>query len=167
MSGTRLPKSLFVVILGVALAECIRDFPLLPNRLASHFGPSGTPSGWLTKPQFFTLYAGLIVLAASVGFLAPLTIAKTPASKINLPYKEYWLAPERRAETLAAFERYFAWYGCIFLLLEVLTMQLVIQVNFRTAPRLPTGPILFLISAFVLFNIVSVITMFRRFSKPR
>src|SRR6202040_2027448 len=115
MSGTRLPKSLFVVILGAAFAECIRDFPLLPNRLASHFGPSGTPSGWLTKPQFFTLYAGLIVLVASVGFLAPRMIAKTPASKINLPYKEYWLAPERRVETFASFERYFAWYACVFL----------------------------------------------------
>jgi uncharacterized membrane protein len=167
MSGTRLPKSLFVVILGAALAECIRDFPLLPNRLASHFGPSGVPSGWLTKSQFFTLYAGLIVLVASVGFLAPRTMAKTPDSKINLPYREYWLAPERRVDTFASFERYFAWYACVFLLLEVLTMHLLMQVNLRTPPRLPTGLILFMISAFVLFNIVSVITVFRRFSKPR
>jgi uncharacterized membrane protein len=167
MSGTGLPKSLFALILGAALAECIRDFPLLPDRLASHFGPSGVPSLWLTKPQFFALYAGLIVLVASVGFLAPRMIAKTPASKINLPYKEYWLAPERRVETFASFERYFAWYACVFLLLETLTMHLVMQVNLRTPPRLPIGLILFMISAFVLFNIVAVIAAFRRFSKPR
>jgi hypothetical protein len=107
------------------------------------------------------------VLVASVGFLAPRTIAKTPASKINLPYKEYWLAPERRAETFASFERYFAWYACVLLFLEALTMHLVMQVNLRTAPQLPTGLILFMISAFVLFNIVSGIAVFRRFSKPR
>ena len=166
MAGTRLPKSLFVAIVLVAVARCIHEFPLLPNRLASHFAPSGVPNGWLTKSEFFALYAGLMALAASLGFLAPRAIVKTSTARINLPHKEHWLAPEHRAETFAFFEKYFAWYGCIFLLLEVSTMEIVIRVNFSTPPQLPIGPVGLLISAFVLFNIAFVIIVFRRFSRP-
>jgi uncharacterized membrane protein len=167
MAGTLLPKGLFFAIVLAAVARCIREFPLLPNRLASHFASSGVPSSWLTKSGFFALYAGLIVLAASIGFLAPRMVVKTPTSRMNLPHKEYWLAPEHRAETFDFFEKSFAWYGCIFLLLEVSTMEIVIRANLRTPPQLPIGPIVLLISAFALLNFACVIAIFRRFSRPR
>jgi hypothetical protein len=106
-------------------------------------------------------------LAASIGFLAPRMVVKTPTSRMNLPHKEYWLAPEHRAETFDFFEKSFAWYGCIFLLLEVSTMEIVIRANLRTPPQLPIGPIVLLISAFALLNFACVIAIFRRFSRPR
>ena len=166
MSGTRIPKGLFFAIVLAAIAQCVHDFPLLPDRMASHFAASGIPNGWMTKPQFFMTYALLLLPAAALEFWVSHRIANKPDAKLNLPNKEYWLAPERRAETFAYFESFFAWFGCVFLLVEVLAMGLAMRANFDTPPLLPTGPIVSVIAGFVLFNVVAVIAMFRRFSKP-
>ena len=94
-------------------------------------------------------------------------IAKRPDAKLRLPNKEYWLAPERRAETFAYFDSFFAWYGCAFLLVEVFAMGLAMRANFDTPPQLPTGPIVSVIAGFVLYNVAAVIAMLRRFSTTR
>jgi uncharacterized membrane protein len=167
MSGTRIPRGLFVAIVLAAIAQCIHDFPLLPDRLASHFATSGIPNGWMTKSQFFITYAVLLVPALAVEFWVSRRIANKPDARLNLPNKEYWLAPERRAETFTYFETFFAWYGCVFLFVVVFAMGLAMRANFDTPPQLPTGPIVSDIAGFVLFNIVAVVAMFRRFSMPR
>ena len=119
MSGTRLPRILFFVIVLAAIAQCVHDFPLLPDRLASHFNASGMPNGWMTKTQFMCLYAVVLFPALAIGFWVPNRIANKPVSKLNLPNKEFWLASDRRADTFAFFASFFAWYGCVFLFVVV------------------------------------------------
>jgi uncharacterized membrane protein len=167
MSGTRIPRLLFFVIVLAAIAQCVHDFPLLPDRLASHFGASGIPNGWMTKSQFFITFAVVLLPALVVEFWVSHRIANRPDAKLRLPNKEFWLAPERRAETFAYFESFFAWYGCAFLFVEVFAMGLAMRANFDTPPRLPTGPIVSVLAGFVLYNIAAVIAMYRRFSMPR
>jgi uncharacterized membrane protein len=167
MSGTRVPGILFFAIVLAAIAQCVHDFPLLPDRLASHFGASGTPNGWMTKSQFFITYAVVLLPALIVEFWAHRRVAKTPDAKLRLPNKEYWLAPEHRAETFAYFESFFAWFGCAFLLVEVSAMGLAMRANFATPPLLPTGPIVSVIAGFVLYNVAAVMAMLRRFSTPQ
>ena len=164
MSGTRIPHALFFAIVVAAIAECIHDFPLLPDRLASHFAASGMPNGWMTKQQFFITYAVVFVPALLVEFWVSHRIENKPDAKLNLPNKEYWLAPERRANTFAYFDSFFAWYGCAFLFVEVFAMGLAMRANFDTSPKLPTGPIFSVITGFVLFNIAAVIAVYRRFA---
>lgn len=164
MSSTRLANSLFFAIAVVAVAQCVHDFPLLPERVASHFGPSGMPNGWMTKSQFLTIYAVMILPALAVEFWVARRIAKTPGARINLPNKEYWMAPERRASTVAYFESFFAWYGCAFLLLLVFVMGLALRANLAPSPQLPTGPTVVALGAFVLFNIAAIVAMYHRFS---
>jgi uncharacterized membrane protein len=166
MSGTRLPRGLFFAIVLAAIVQCVHDFPLLPDRLASHFAASGIPNGWMTKSQFFVTYAVVLVPALLVEFWVHRKVAKTPEAKLRLPNKEYWLAPERRAETFAYFESFFAWFGCAFLLVEVVAMGLAMRANFDTPPQLPIGPIVSVIAGFILFNVAAVIAMLRRFSMP-
>jgi uncharacterized membrane protein len=166
VSGTRIPRIIFFAIVMVAIAQCVHDFPLLPGRLASHFAASGVPNGWMTKAQFFIIYAALILPAAAVEFWVSHSIAKKPDARLNLPNKEYWLAPERRADTFAYFDSFFAWYGSAFLFVEVFAMGLAMRANFDTPPQLPTGPIVSVIVGFVFFNVVAVLAMFHRFSKP-
>jgi uncharacterized membrane protein len=166
MSGTRAPRWIFFAVVLAAISQCLHDFPLLPDRLASHFGPSGMPNGWMTKPQFFITYAVVLVPALVVEFWLSRSIANKPDAKLRLPNKEYWLAPERRAETFLYFESFFAWYGCAFLLVEVFAMGLAMRANFDSPPQLPTGPIVSVIAGFILYNIAAVIAMYRRFSAP-
>jgi uncharacterized membrane protein len=135
--------------------------------MASHFAASGMPNGWMTKSQFVVVYALTLLPALMVEFWVARRIAKMDGSRLNLPNKEYWLAPERRAATFAYFEDFFAWYGCVFLLLIVFVMGLAMRANLNPPPRLPTAPVLSALAAFTAFNIAAIITMLRRFSKPR
>jgi uncharacterized membrane protein len=167
MAGTRIPRILFFAVVLAAIAECVHDYPLLPDRLASHFGASGMPNGWMTKSQFFFTFAIVLLPALVVEFLLPYGIAKKPDAKLRLPNKEYWFAPERRAETFAYFDSFFAWYGCAFLFVEVFAMGLAMRANFDTPPQLPTGPTVSVLVGFVLLNVVAVVAMLRRFSTPR
>ena len=166
MSGTRLPRILFFAIVLLAIAQCVHDLPLLPDRMASHFGASGMANGWMTRSQFFMTFAITLLPALLVEFWVARTIANKPDAKLNLRNKEDWLAPERRAETFAYFENFFAWYGCVFLFVVVYTMGLATRANFVSPPLLPTGPIVSVIAGFVLFNIAAVVAMYRRFSMP-
>jgi len=163
MPATRLPRSIFVATLVAGVVQCVHDFPVLPDRMASHFAASGMPNGWMTKSQFFVLYALLTVPALILEFWLPRRIVSHP-KRINLPNKEYWLAPERRAATFGYLEVFFAWYGCAFLLLEISAMGLAMRANFNDPARLPAAPIVSSLAAFLFFNIVAVLAMYRRFS---
>ena len=113
------------------------------------------------------MYVLTLLPAAAIEFWVSRKIASQPDTRLNLPNKEYWLAPERRAETFAYFDNFCAWYGCVFLFVVVFAMGLAMRANFDSPPRLPTGPILFDIAGFVLFNAGAVMAMFRRFSAPQ
>jgi serine/threonine-protein kinase len=121
----------------------------------------------MTKPQFMAMYGVVLLPALAIEFWVSRRIANQSDASINLPKKEYWLAPERRAETFAYFESFCAWYGCAFLFVEVFAMGLAMRANFDTPPRLPTGPIVSVIVGFVLFNFAAVIGLVRRFSTTR
>jgi uncharacterized membrane protein len=164
MSGSRLPRMIFFAIIVIAFGQSAYNFPLLPDRLASHFNAYGAPNGWMAKQAFFIVYAVMILVAAIPEFFVPYSIARTPNARVNLPNKDYWLAPAQRAGTMEYFEKSFAWFGCALLLLEVCAMGLAIQANFNSPPRLPAVPMLSLVVAFLVYTIVWVVLMMRRFS---
>lgn len=167
MSQNGVPRALFWVILVAAIAQAIYAFPQMPERMASHFAASGTPNGWMTKGHFFLTYAITFLPALFVEFWVGRKISKTSEARINLPNKEHWLAPERRAETFAYFQAFFAWYGCALLFLLVFVFGLAMQANLSPAPRLPTAPTLTALAAFVLFNVAAIVAMLRRFSSAK
>jgi uncharacterized membrane protein len=164
MSSARLPRSIFFGVTLAALARCIYFYPLLPERMASHFDISGVPNGWMAKPVFFGIYAGVWALSSVVLFVPSRTIAGMPASRINLPNKEYWLAPERRPATIAYFERSFAWFGCAVLVLVVLALDLAMQANLVTPVHLAAGTMLVYLAVFLAFTIAWVVSLVRHFS---
>ncbi len=93
MASARLPWFLFATILLIASISWWHAYPELPERIASHFNGAGVPNGWMTKDQFFTLNAFLVGMAVFTGLFPPFMIAKVDPSLINLPNKDYWLAP--------------------------------------------------------------------------
>lgn len=167
MPSLRIAQIAFAATAAVGAAQCALDYPQLPARMASHFGASGAANGWMTKQAFFGIYAAMIVVCALVGFLAPRKIEKSSPARINLPNKDHWLAPERREVTFAYFRASFAWYACALLVMLVLAMGMAIQANFSAPPRMESGSALTIVGAFVLFNLLWVISLFRRFSTPR
>ncbi len=167
MPSARLPRNVFFVVVLVALARCSYFYPLLPARVASHFDISGVPNGWMTKPLFFELYAAGVALGIVVVFLPALTIAKLPASLINLPNKKYWLAPEHRAETNALLARSFAWFGCALLAFEIVVLDLAMQANLVSPPRFSSESMLVCLAVFLIWTGWWTIDLIRHFAVPK
>jgi uncharacterized membrane protein len=166
MTGKSMPRLLFWAVIAVAIVQGVYAFPLMPERMASHFGASGMPNGLMTKSQFFAVYALSLLPAFVLKFWVPRKVAKTQGARRNLPNKEYWLAPERRESTFAYFESFFAWYGCALLLLVVFVMGLAMRANLNPQPRLAIRPTIAALITFVAFNVAAIVAMLRRFSAP-
>jgi hypothetical protein len=93
-------------------------------------------------------------------------IAILPTQLINLPNKNYWLAPERLAETMAFLEANFAWFACVLFLFNILVFDNAVQINLR--PGSPPSPARFwyILAAFLLFTGVWTIRMLTKFLRP-
>lgn len=94
----------FITLFGLCVAlgfMMLGAGPVLPDRVATHFGANGLPNGWMSRDGFMKSIVAIVLAPVGVvqalGFLAD----RLPPSLVNLPNKEYWLAPERRAQTMA------------------------------------------------------------------
>ena len=79
---------------------------------------------------------------------------KLPVSLINLPNKEYWFAPERRAATTLSFNRLLLWFGVATLLLMLIVSRYAFLENLVPSGRFSfrhIGPILLLYLVFVVW----------------
>jgi uncharacterized membrane protein len=132
--SSRLPTAVFAVLAFVGFLQARLFAATMPPVVATHFGSSGAPNGWQTQSQFFTLELILLGVCLLLAFGIPRLVRALPLSLVNLPNKEYWLAPERRNATLAYFKAQFAWFGCVVLAFLLVVNQLVFQAN-QTQPR--------------------------------
>jgi uncharacterized membrane protein len=163
MQDARLPKLIFAV-LAVGAAICFSSFyPQMPEVVASHFNGRGVPNGWQTKPAFFGLFAAVSVLIAMIGFGIPRIIASMPPRLINLPNRQYWLAPEHLAETMAFLNAYFAWFGCAVFLIMILTFDYAIHSNLHPDRRPDVSRMWYILAGFLVFMVVWLARMFARF----
>ena len=103
----------------------------------------------------------------SANSLAFILIARAIQGAAGGALQPLALASLRREATFAYFRTSFAWYACAFLFMLVLAMGLAIQANFASPPRMAGGSALTLVGAFILFNLLWVLSLFRRFSSPR
>jgi len=107
----------------------------------------------------------VVVLAAAVGFGIPRIIGAMPVSLINLPNKEFWLSPERRAETLSYLQMHMAWFGCALLAFLLFVMELVYRANLQSPPRLNSAAFVPGLVVFLLFVGVSTLRLVARFAR--
>src|ERR1700749_4907397 len=69
-------------------------------------------NGCQTKSQFFIVELVMLGVCLLIGFGIPFIISIAPPSMINLPNKEFWLAPIRRDHTISIFRIHMAWFAC-------------------------------------------------------
>jgi len=104
MPNTRLPNSIFFALVALGAAQVSFYTPRIPELLGSHFSRGGFVNGWQTKAAFFATELAMIILATVVSFGIPRIIAAAPVALINLPHKEYWLAPSGAKTRWPTFE---------------------------------------------------------------
>jgi serine/threonine-protein kinase len=118
-------RTVRAILVALVVVQIAWYWPRLPATVASHFDGSGRPNGWLSKEMFLAVYVGIVALLAVV-FSA---VRFIPTSLWNLPNRDYWLAPERRAATVARFSEEMLWFANATLALVLLTFELAFRAN--------------------------------------
>jgi len=163
MNDSRLPTLVYLLLLVMGLLQWANAYPQLPDVMASHFSAHGVPNGWAPKPAFFGIMALGVIVSAVAGFLAPRGIQSRPAARINLPHKDYWLAPEHREDTWRFIRAQMAWFGCAVLFVMLYGTSQAINANLPNIGRFDGDAMLYVMAGFVLFCLLWIAIFLRHF----
>lgn len=151
-----LPAAAFVLTYMALVLYVNFTNPQLPERVATHFGANGMANGWMTRHGHITFTTlvplGLLAFLALVFWL----ITLNPQS-LNIPHRDYWIAPERRRATFCILA------GQNLILSAIVTLFLasihwsILTANLATPPKLSgvtlTAPVAGFIGLMVLWGI--------------
>jgi uncharacterized membrane protein len=161
----RVPQAVFLLLVFLGFLQARNFAAAMPGLMATHFGASGSANGWQTKGQFFIVEIVMLAVCLLIGFGIPAIIAAAPPSLVNLPNKEFWLAPVRRDHTLAVFRIQMTWFACALLTFLIVVNQLVFNAN-QSVPRHLNGPqFTMALLAFLGFVAIWTIRLISHFSK--
>ena len=132
-----LPLVLLFALLALVAGRALIVYPDLPDTVASHFDGSGRADGWSSKGVFLAIAMGVLALVAAVSVGLPLGLARLPVAWINLPRRDYWLAPEHVAEARTALRTFLTWFGILTTALVGWVFELTYRANL--APNLAFG----------------------------
>lgn len=166
MKIQNLPILVFVVSWFGFLVYWISTLEQLPQRVATHFGPSGNPDGWMTKTEdaFLTTAVGLGLPLLIVGVFYLLRFAPNRLINFPGPHRDRWLGPERRAATMTYLFRHSFWLASLMIGLMAGVHRLTIEANRQVAaPHLSVPATFVLLGCFLIAFITWFIAMFRHF----
>lgn len=161
------PVVLLALTYAIFLADLLVTAHALPDRIAVHFDAAGNANGWMTRSQhIFTELAfgtGLSLLFTGIFY----AIRFLPPSIINIPNRDFWLAPERRAETNERLLTLSFWLASLVVIFFLAIHHLIIAANAISPPRLDTKTGTIALAGFLAGMAIWIIALYRRFPKPK
>lgn len=165
MEDPRIPRFLYAFLFLACLLMMSYYYPQMPQRMASHFAADGSANGWQSRDAFFVLMLLVTSTSAIVGFLAPRQIAAKSNARINLPHRDYWLAPERREQTMRYISATMAWFACGILFVLISGTFLALQANLAPVHRFNSEAMLVVLGGFLIGLLGLLVGLVRRFRK--
>ena len=159
------PRSVFLALVCFAIIQGLYYARRLPQVLGSHFAKSGSVNAWQSKSQFFTVELLIVVIATFITFVLPRIMFALPSAYINLPTKQFGLAPERREGTMSFLREQMEWLGCALLAFLLFVMELAFRANLESPPRPNTPafvPALLIFLGLVAFFVGRLVRHFSR-----
>lgn len=162
----RHPLAILALAQAAALAVVLATCPLLPERMAVHFAADGHADGWGPRSAYIGLIASVLALAPLLAAAPALLVRVLPAGLINLPHRAYWLAPERRAASVAWLVRHMCWSG-LPLPPGLLVLHLaVVWAARQEPPALPFAAAVATLAIIAGGEIAVLVALLRRFHRP-
>jgi uncharacterized membrane protein len=151
------------LIIGVLMMAYY--YPQMPHRMASRFDAAGRVNGWQSREAFLLLTLLVGSTSALIGFLAPRQIASQPNHRINLPHRDYWLAPQRREETMNFMAAMMGWFGCGVLFILTAGTYLAMRANLAPDGKFHAEAMLVVLGLFLFSLFAWLIRCIRHFQK--
>lgn len=161
----RLARIVFFAAALAALGLAAYEHGSLPARVATHFDKQGQADGWMPRDSHTITQAGISVFVAGLFYALTLVLRRLPDRFINLPHREYWLAPERRVATLAWLGAMLLWLGALLQAFLAYVFYEVWRANLAAKPELRLNLLWLQVSLFIITTGL-VITLLYRFRKP-
>ena len=157
---------LLLVTLALGIAFVLRTGNSLPPVVASHFIAGGAANGFMPRGAYLRFFIVLLVgLPLLIAFLSSVT-SILPARFINLPNREYWLAPERQADTLSYLHNQGIRFGIILNVFLCFVHWLVVRANAHIPPLFPESLFFIGIGAFLLGLVILLGGFIVHFRRP-
>ena len=163
----RAPLTVILLLAAVAAIQMTHYYPLLPERLAVHFGSSGEPDGWSSKGEFMVLFGAMEAFFVLFGVGMALALDRIPVALINVRHKDYWFSPEKREESLEFMKNQILWIEAATLGSFVAIAQLIFRGNLGDAPPRLLGNFWYVLIAFVATILWFSLRIVLRFRSPR
>jgi len=160
------PLQVWIAIVLLHAAQSTYYYPRLPALVAQHFDAAGRANGWASRDFFFVFSWVMLLGVSAIFMLTPRMLRKLPPPMINLPNRDYWLAPERRDESMRFLEREMQWMGVLTVAFLLLVPHLAIRANLDPAHRFESRPFLILLVAFLVATSWWITRLYRRFPDP-
>jgi uncharacterized membrane protein len=156
----RFGRVFYIIVLLICAIETVRLWNIAPAQMAAHFDVLGNPDRFVPKAEFFWFQVQTALVVIGVSILPQILFLFLPVSLINMPNREYWLAPERRAETVDRLSSCAAlMFGIILLAVQAgfelsayANLQTPIHFNFQWMLGFMTAS--FLVIGVMLFQLV-------------
>lgn len=154
-----------LVVLGAGAFIAITTLQL-PPVVATHFDASGAANGHMPRGAYLAVM--LLIGAGAPLFigLAPGALMRRHPDRINLPNREYWLAPGRRDATVAYVVAHATWFAVALALFLARVHWLVVEANGREPAMLSTTGIATALALFGLAVTAWLVALFLRFRLP-
>jgi hypothetical protein len=158
--------TLYAAWLALVVVFILATGTLLPPTVASHFAGSGAADAFMSRAGYLGAMCFFAAgIPALMVFWTERTIRRAP-QRINLPQREYWLAPERREATLRAITARMMVFGVGVSALIAFAHWEVVQANLREPPQLAAERFLAVLGLFGLATAVWLYRVYARFRRP-
>ncbi|MBA4107643.1 MAG: hypothetical protein C0485_18065 [Pirellula sp.] len=156
---------LAIALFGYAalLVGMAATYSRLPERMASHFDASGVANGWMSRDGYVWLMVGVVTFVTLTMLAAFGSVRFLPKSLINIPRRDYWLAPERRDETARSLMR----FGLLMVGFEslfFLAIHLMVVAANESQPVRLSNDVWWLLVAFLATTGAFLFKLYRRFA---
>jgi hypothetical protein len=139
----------------------------LPDPVATHFGGDNRANGWMSRNEYLLfMLAFMLGIPALVNFTINILARKFPQS-INVPNRDYWLAPVRRDESLRYLSGHGKRLGCLIVMMMLGMHYVILKANAIKPPMLPGPTFSAVLFGFALALIWWIVRLYRRFPKPK
>lgn len=160
----RIGRIFFVLALLICIVEMARLWGISPSQMAAHFNISGEPDRFVSKPEFFWFQIQTLFIVVLISLPLLILTLLIPPNLINMPNREYWLAPERKDETLGRISDFgSALFGVI--LLTILTaFDISVYANLQTPVHFNAGlmgVVMVIAFGIIILMLVRLIMSFR------
>jgi hypothetical protein len=137
----------------------------LPPVMASHFDARGKPDGFQSRTSFFVTCALLQLGRLALFAALPWLMRRMPTRLLNLPHREHWLAPERKAQSITRAATLLDAFALATLALMAATFELALRANLRGGP-LESSAMWLLLAAYLAFSLFWMVRFMRAFPAP-